>query len=74
MMGRRYGRRGAPTVQDPDNELDYKNHQLLWKFLTERGKILPRRQSGLSARHQRMLTQAIKRARDVALLPYARED
>ena len=73
-MGKRYGRRGAPVVLDPDNELDYKNHSLLVKFLTERGKILPRRQTGLSARYQRMLTQAIKRARDIGLLPYSRED
>ncbi|HAZ64983.1 MAG TPA: 30S ribosomal protein S18 [Armatimonadetes bacterium] len=73
-MGRRYGRRGAPVVMDPDNELDYKNHNLLVRFLTERGKILPRRQTGLSARYQRLLTQAIKRAREIGLLPYARED
>jgi small subunit ribosomal protein S18 len=73
-MGRRYGRRGAPSIQDPDNELDYKNHATLAKFLTERGKILPRRQTGLTARHQRLLTQAIKRARSIGLLPFARED
>lgn len=73
-MGKRYGRRGAPVVMDPDNELDYKNHGLLARFLTERGKILPRRQTGLSARYQRLLTQAIKRARDIGLLPYQRED
>jgi small subunit ribosomal protein S18 len=73
-MGRRYGRRGAPSIQDPENELDYKNHGTLAKFLTERGKILPRRQTGLTARHQRLLTEAIKRARAIGLLPFARED
>lgn len=74
-MGRYGGRRRkGPQVQDPDNELEYKNYQLLWKFLSERGRIMPRRQTGLSARYQRMLTVAIKRARDIALLPYARED
>ncbi|EJY56775.1 30S ribosomal protein S18 [Alicyclobacillus hesperidum URH17-3-68] len=43
------------------------------KFLTERGKILPRRISGNCARHQRQVTVAIKRARQVALLPYTTE-
>ncbi|MBI2299911.1 MAG: 30S ribosomal protein S18 [Armatimonadetes bacterium] len=71
---RRYGKRRGPTVQDPENELEFKNYQLLWKFLSERGKIMPRRQTGLSAKQQRMLTAAVKRAREIALLPYSRED
>lgn len=70
----RYGRRRGPVVQDPDNDLEYKNVQTLWKFLSERGKLMPRRQTGLSARHQRLLTVAVKRAREIALLPYTKED
>ena len=55
-------------------EVDYKNVDLLRTFLTERGKIIPRRISGSCARHQRDLTHAIKRARTVALLPYVATD
>ena len=50
--------------------IDYKNPQLLKNFLTDRGKIVPARISGLTARQQRQLTQAIKRARMLALLPF----
>lgn len=50
--------------------IDYKNVALLRRFVSERGKILPRRTTGTSARYQRMLSQAIKRARQVALLPF----
>ncbi len=50
--------------------VDYKDPTKLKKYVTERGKILPRRISGNCARHQRTLTLAIKRARDIALLPY----
>jgi small subunit ribosomal protein S18 len=50
--------------------IDYKNYRLLKDFLTERGKIIPRRITGTSAKHQRMLTTAIKRARFMALLSY----
>lgn len=53
--------------------IDYKNTGLLQKFISERGKILPRRVTGTSAKYQRMLTIAIKRARHVALLPYQTE-
>ena len=49
---------------------DYKDVELLKKFISERGKILPRRVTGTSAKYQRMLTTAIKRARHMALLPY----
>lgn len=68
---RRAGRKRAPTfVNDPDFVFDYKDPQTLRHFITERGKIVPRRISGLSARQQRALTRAIKRARMIALLPY----
>ena len=50
--------------------IDYKDSVKLKKFITERGKILPRRISGTCAKHQRDLNTAIKRARQVALLPY----
>ncbi len=52
--------------------IDYKDADALRKYLTEGGKILPRRRTGLSAKRQRELTRAIKRARHLALLPYTR--
>ena len=54
--------------------IDYKDIETLERFITERGKILPRRITGVSARHQRKLTLAIKRARMVALLPFVGEE
>ncbi|MAR52872.1 MAG: 30S ribosomal protein S18 [Synechococcus sp. ArSW.bin.68] len=54
----------------PGDPIDYKDVDLLKKFITERGKILPRRLTGLTARQQRDLTNAVKRARIVALLPF----
>lgn len=53
--------------------IDYKNAARLRKFVTERGKILPRRTTGNCAGHQRSLTRAIKRAREIALLPFTAE-
>lgn len=50
--------------------IDYKDPKTLRYFTTERGKIIPRRISGTCAKHQRALTQAVKRARTIALLPY----
>lgn len=50
--------------------IDYKDPKALKYFITERGKIIPRRISGSCAKHQRALTHAIKRARTIALLPY----
>ena len=55
---------------DSSLAIDYKDQKLLKYFITERGKIIPRRISGTCARHQRSLTHAIKRARTIALLPY----
>jgi small subunit ribosomal protein S18 len=51
--------------------IDFKDVKLLQSYIPERGKILPRRISGSCATHQRMLAEAIKRARNIALLPYA---
>ena len=56
-----------------DGDIDYKDVVRLRKFISERGKILPRRVTGTCARHQRELTVAIKRARHLALLPYVVE-
>ena len=50
--------------------INYKDQKLLKYFITERGKIIPRRISGTCSKHQRELTRAIKRARTIALLPY----
>lgn len=58
---------------DKVNEIDYKDVAKLRKFITEKGKILPRRMSGVCAKHQRILAEAIKRARVMALLPYVAE-
>lgn len=51
--------------------IDYKNIKILRNYLTERGKILPRRMTGTCAKHQRELSESIKRARSIALLAYA---
>jgi len=53
--------------------IDYKDDKLLRRFLTENGKIIPRRISGVSAKTQRKITRAIKRARIMALMPFAEE-
>jgi small subunit ribosomal protein S18 len=58
---------------DKIDDINYKDTKLLMPFVPERAKILPRRISGTSARHQRMLTDAIKRARHLALLPFVSE-
>lgn len=70
-LPRRGGKKRAPSfAADPDFVFDYKDSATLRHFITERGKIVPRRISGLSARQQRQLTTAIKLARKIALLPY----
>jgi len=51
--------------------IDYKNTKVLRNYLTERGKVLPRRMTGTCAKHQRELSEAIKRARSIALLAFA---
>ena len=55
---------------DKVEHIDYKDAAKLRRFLSERSKILPRRMTGVCAHHQRQLTEAIKRARHIALLPY----
>ena len=56
---------------DSSLTIDYKDPKMLRYFITERGKIIPRRISGTCAKHQRTLTHAIKRARTIALMPFA---
>ena len=58
---------------DKVEHVDYKDAAKLRKYMSERGKILPRRMTGTCAKHQRQLTEAIKRARHIALLPYTAE-
>ena len=70
--GRRMHRRKVCRFcADKVDMIDYKDVKLLQGYVPERGKILPRRISGTCATHQRMLAEAIKRARNIALLPYA---
>ena len=58
---------------DKTNVIDYKDGNKLKRYITENGKILPRRQTGVCARHQRELATAIKRARVMAILPFKGE-
>ena len=61
-------------VKQSDEAADYKDPSRLKKFLTERGKVLPRRMTGLSAKQQRQISLAIKRARHLGLLPYVNRE
>jgi len=65
-------KKGDPLAEAGIRYIDYKDEKMLQRFLTERGKILPSRLSGITARHQRQLGVAIKRARYLALLPYVK--
>lgn len=67
---RRTKKKVCSFCADKSTHMDYKEVQKLKKYITERGKILPRRISGNCAIHQRDLTQAIKKARHMALIPY----
>jgi len=71
--GRRQRRRVCSFCVDKIEQIDYKDIGRLKRYISERGKILPRRISGNCAKHQRQLTLAIKRARQIALLPYTME-
>ena len=70
---RRKKKRVCQFCASKDARIDYKNTQILQKYVTERGKILPRRISGTCAKHQRELTSSIKRSRNIALLPFTTE-
>jgi small subunit ribosomal protein S18 len=64
-------RKVCPFCADKNARIDYKNPAALKRLVTERGKMVPRRISGVCARHQRQVAIAIKRARHIALMPYA---
>jgi small subunit ribosomal protein S18 len=66
-------RKHCPFTAAGIKRVDYKDVATLVKFVTERGKIIPRRITGVSAKHQKYLTAAIKRARHMALLPFVGE-
>ena len=68
-----YFRRRVSPIK-PGDPIDYKDVDLLKKYVTERGKILPRRITGLTAKQQRDLTRSIKRARIVALMPFVNQE
>ena len=70
---RRSKRKVCGFCVDKAESIDYKDVNKLRKFVTERGKILPRRISGTCAKHQRELTSSIKRSRNIALLPFTTE-
>lgn len=74
-MARRFNRRRSRRkvcqfCVDKIDKIDYKDKDLLEKYLSENGKILPKRRTGTCAKHQRKLATAIKRARQMALIPY----
>ncbi len=76
MIQKKRGRRKKRVCvfcADKINNIDYKEVSKLRRFISERGKILPRRISGNCAKHQRTLTISIKRARHIALLPYTQD-
>ena len=70
MRMRRAKKKVCSFCVDKVTDIDYKENIKLRKYVSEKGKILPRRISGCCAKHQRQLTLAIKRARHIALLPY----
>ena len=70
---RKVRKKVCPLCADKNLVLDYKNAEQLKKFTNDNGKILPRRATGACAKHQRDITLAIKRARQIAVLPYTQE-
>ena len=60
----------APLLEPDIKEIDFKDIRLLSRYVTDRGRILPRKITGLSCQQQRMVTRAIKRARQMSLLPF----
>ena len=67
-------RKKCPFTEAGVKEIDFKDIETLTQFITERGKILPRRITGVSHHFQKLLTQAVKRARYMALLPFVAQD
>ncbi len=71
---RRASSKRCPFTAAGWKDIDYKDVETLKRFITERGKILPRRITGVSAHYQRLLNTAIKRARYIGLLPFVAEE
>ena len=63
-------RKWMPVLEPGVKEIDFKDIRLLSRFVTERGRILPRKITGLNSKQQRLITKAIKRARQMSLLPF----
>ncbi len=70
---KRIKKKQCEFCRDKNKKIDYKEVDLMKKFMSEKGKILPARVTGNCAKHQREMTMAIKRARNIALLPYTAE-
>lgn len=70
---RRVRKKVCPLCADKNLKLDYKNAEQMKKFTNDKGKILPRRATGACSIHQRNITLAVKRARQIAILPYTQE-
>ncbi len=70
---RKIRKKVCPLCADKNLVLDYKNADQLKKFINEKGKILPRRATGACAKHQRLITLTVKRARHIAIIPYTQD-
>ena len=70
---KRIRKKVCPLCKDKNFVLDYKNPDQIRKFISDKGKILPRRATGACAKHQRDITLAVKRCRQIAMLPYTQE-
>ena len=70
---RKIRKKVCPLCADKNLVLDYKNADQLKKFINDKGKILPRRATGACAKHQRYITLTVKRARQIAILPFTQE-
>ena len=70
---RKIKKKVCPLCANENYELDYKNADLVRKFINEKGKILPRRATGACAKHQRVITNTVKRARHIAIVPYTQD-
>ena len=70
---RKMKKKVCPLCADKNFELDYKNADQVKRFINEKGKILPRRATGACAKHQRVITNTVKRARHIAVIPYTQD-
>lgn len=70
---RKIKKKVCPLCADKNLVLDYKNADQIKRFVNEKGKILPRRATGACAKHQRVITNTVKRARHIAVLPFSQD-